>query len=55
MTTALESIGDELTHQYAIGYIPKNPDTDKNFRPIEIRTRRKGVEIRTKKGYYAAR
>ena len=54
MTTALESIGDELTHQYAIGYIPKNPDTDKNFRPIEIRTRRKGVEIRTKKGYYAA-
>lgn len=53
MTHALESIGDELTHQYALGYIPKKPDSDKNFRAIEIRTRRKGVEIRTKKGYYA--
>ena len=54
MTNALESIGDELTHQYAIGYTPKNSDSPKNFRSIEIRTRRKGVEIRTKKGYFAA-
>lgn len=53
MTKALESIGDELTHQYAIGYIPKNLNLDQRFRAIEIRTRRKGVEIRTKKGYYA--
>ncbi|SRR5579885_2782560 len=53
MTKALESIGDELTHQYAIGYLPKNPNADNKFRTIEIRTRRKGLEIRTKKGYYA--
>ena len=55
LTKALESIGQELTHQYALGYIPKNPDTGSRFRPIEIRTRRKGVEIRTKKGYYTPR
>jgi len=53
MTKALESIGDELTHQYALGYIPKNSNLDKQFRPIEIRTRRKGVDIRVKKGYFA--
>lgn len=53
MTKALESIGNELTHQYAIGYIPKNP-SPKKFRSVEVRTRRKGVEIRVKKGYYTA-
>ena len=54
LTKALESIGDELTHQYAIGYIPKNTTLDRRFRNIEVRTRRKNVEIRVKKGYYAA-
>ena len=53
MTKALESIGNELTNQYAIGYIPKNRNLDGKFRAIDIRTRRKDVEIRTKKGYYA--
>lgn len=53
MTKALEAIGDELTHQYAIGYIPKNSNLDKQYRPIEIRTSRKGVDIRAKKGYFA--
>ena len=53
LTKALESIGDELTNQYAIGYIPKNNLLDGSFRTIEIRTRRRNVEVRAKKGYYA--
>lgn len=53
LTKALEAIGDELTHQYAVGYIPKNNLLDGTFRSIEIRTRRRNVEIRAKKGYYA--
>ena len=53
LTRALVSIGDELTNQYAIGYIPKNPALDRTFRAVEIRTGRKNVEIRAKKGYYA--
>jgi len=53
MTKALESIGDELTHQYAIGYIPKNITANNRFRSLEVRTRRKGVDIRTKKGYFS--
>ena len=53
LTKALEAIGNELTNQYAVGYVPKNNQLDGTFRSIEIRTRRKEVEIRTKKGYYA--
>ena len=53
LTRALESIGHELTNQYAIGYIPKAQALDGSFRNVEIRTRRKNTEIRAKKGYYA--
>lgn len=53
MTKALEAIGNELTHQYAIGYIPKGHGLDQKFHSFEVRTRRKGVDIRVKKGYYA--
>jgi VWFA-related protein len=53
LTKALESIGQELTNQYAIGYQSKNPTLDGQFRQIEIRTKKKGVEIRHKRGYYA--
>ena len=53
LTKALEAIGNELTNQYAVGYIPKNPKLDGTFRTIEIRTRRKDVEIRAKRGYFA--
>ena len=53
LTRALVAIGDELTNQYAVGYIPKNPTLDKTFRAVDIRTGRKNVEVRAKKGYYA--
>jgi hypothetical protein len=53
LTKALEAIGNELTNQYAIGYVPKNNLLDGTFRTIEIRTRRRNVEVRAKKGYYA--
>lgn len=53
LTKALEAIGNELTNQYAVGYIPKNNLLDGTFRTIEIRTRRRDVEIRAKRGYYA--
>ena len=53
LTKALEAIGDELTNQYAIGYTSSNNRMDGRFRTVEIRTRRKGVELRHKRGYYA--
>ena len=53
LTKSLESIGDELTHQYALGYTPKNQVLDGKYRTIEVRTRRKNIDLRVKKGYYA--
>ncbi|MSO21254.1 MAG: VWA domain-containing protein [Acidobacteria bacterium] len=53
MTKALEAIGQELTNQYAIGYRSTNTKLDGQFRNIEIRTKRKGVDLRHKRGYYA--
>jgi len=53
LTKALESIGDELTNQYAIGYTSTNNVLDGKFRTVEIRARRDEVEIRHKRGYYA--
>lgn len=54
LTKALEAIGQELTNQYAIGYRSSNPALDSQFRQIEVRTKRKGLDIRHKRGYYAA-
>jgi VWFA-related protein len=53
LTKALEAIGDELTHQYAIGYTLTDTPLDGKFRTIEIRTRREGLQLRHKRGYYA--
>jgi hypothetical protein len=42
--------------QYRLGYVPVNPRNDDGFRSIEVSTpRRRGVEVRTRKGYYPAR
>jgi hypothetical protein len=53
LTKSLEAVGQELTNQYAIGYQSTNPTLDGQFRQIELRTKRKNVEIRHKRGYYA--
>lgn len=45
-------IREELKTQYRIGYVPRNPAHDGRFRRIEVRSK-KGVEARTRKGYYA--
>ena len=52
LVTASQRIREEMKTQYRIGYIPDNPRTDDGFRRIEVSTRRRGVEVRTRKGYY---
>ncbi|HUJ30935.1 MAG TPA: VWA domain-containing protein [Candidatus Acidoferrum sp.] len=47
-------IGTELRSQYFIAYSPSNPQTDGHYRKIEVDTDRKGLVVRTRKGYYAA-
>jgi Ca-activated chloride channel homolog len=47
-------IGDELRRQYFIAYAPAVPPLKGEYRTIEVRTDRKGLVVRTRKGYYAA-
>jgi len=55
LVTASARIREEMKTQYRIGYVPVNPRNDDGFRTIEVSTpRRRGVEVRTRKGYYPA-
>jgi VWFA-related protein len=55
LVTASRRIREEMKTQYRIGYVPVNPRNDEGFRSIEVSTpRRRGVEVRTRKGYYPA-
>lgn len=47
-------IGTELRSQYFIAYAPGNPPPAGVYRKIQVETDRKGLTVRTRKGYYAA-
>jgi VWFA-related protein len=46
-------IGAELRSQYFIAYSPKNSEVDGKYRKIQVQTDRKGMAVRTRKGYYS--
>src|SRR5271168_1998931 len=46
-------IGTELRSQYFIAYSPSNTQSTGKYRKIEVQTDRKGLNVRTRKGYYA--
>ena len=47
-------IGTELRSQYSLAYIPINGVSDGKYRKIKIElVNRKGLEVRTRKGYFA--
>jgi hypothetical protein len=50
---AIERVGADLRTYYEIGYAPANPAADGAFRAIEVKLRRKGISIRTRRGYFA--
>lgn len=45
-------ISDELHNHYALAYAPKRPP-DGTWRSIEVKVKRKNVEVRVRKGYFA--
>src|SRR5579863_6185102 len=47
-------IGTELRSQYFIAYAPTDPLSNGGYRKIQVDADRKGLTVRTKKGYYAA-
>ncbi len=46
-------IGTELRSQYFIAYAPGSPPPVGVYRKIQVETDRKGLTVRTRKGYYA--
>ncbi|MHB8653172.1 MAG: VWA domain-containing protein [Terriglobia bacterium] len=54
LADALDAISKELNEQYSIGYTPLNDRLDGTYRSIRVVVHRKGVEIRSKPGYFAS-
>jgi Ca-activated chloride channel homolog len=54
LAESFTNIGTELRSQYFIAYSPVNPPVSGQYRKIDVTTNRKGLIVRTRKGYYAA-
>lgn len=50
---AFQEIAAELRTQYSLGYVPTNRDRDGSFRKIEVKVKRRGLEVQHRRGYYA--
>lgn len=55
MREAFKNIVEELGTQYTLGYQPANTKKDGKWRAIEIRVAKPNLNIRTRKGYNAAK
>jgi Ca-activated chloride channel homolog len=55
MREAFKNIVEELGVQYTLGYQPLNTKKDGKWRAIEIRVAKPNLNIRTRKGYHAAK
>jgi len=52
-TTYFRQIGEELRSSYELAYYPTNPARDDTFRKIAIHTKRPGVALRSRTGYFS--
>lgn len=50
---AIVRIVEELRYQYVIGYQPQRKALDGSYRAVRLEARRRGLEVRTRKGYFA--
>jgi VWFA-related protein len=50
----IRRVADDLTSYYLIGYYSTNGKLDGKFRNIRVRSKRPGLEVRSRKGYTAA-
>ncbi len=56
LTRIYGTIADELDHQYALGYAPKNGRADGRFRRVVVQVvARPELRLRTRSGYFALR
>ena len=50
--SAYDKVLAEITGQYHLGYLSANPATDGAWRKVEIKLKRPGLKVRSRKGYY---
>lgn len=51
---AFEDVADDLRNQYSIAYISNDEKRDGQWRPIEVNTNGRDLEVSCRKGYYAS-
>lgn len=49
----LNRIDEDMRFHYVLSYVPKNADYDGKFRQISVKLDRGGLDVQSRKGYYA--
>jgi len=53
LTGGLKRIDQDMRNYYMLSYVPKNDKFDGKFRAISVKVKRGGVNVASRKGYYA--
>jgi Ca-activated chloride channel family protein len=54
VTSVLETVVDELRHQYVLGYVPSRPsEAEPRWRSLTVRVTRPGLRVRARDGYWS--
>jgi VWFA-related protein len=53
LSAGLRRIDEDLRSHYQLTYVPKNGNLDGRFRQISVKLAKSGLDIQTRKGYYA--
>lgn len=52
ITQVFSAIEEDLRNQYSLGYSPDRPEAGRDYRRIHLTTRRTGLIVQTREGYY---
>ena len=55
LRAGFERIETDMRNYYLLTYVPSNEAFDGKFREIEVKVRRSGVDVHSRKGYFAVR
>jgi VWFA-related protein len=53
--SGFRQIGQDMRFHYVLGYAPSNIDFDGRFRSIEVKVRRSGVDVFSRRGYFGVK
>jgi VWFA-related protein len=55
LSAGLLHIDEDMRSHYVLTYVPKNQDYDGKFRQVSVKLDRQGLDVQTRKGYFALR